>query len=130
MIDFNPDFEGADFEKDMLLPIITAIAEEKESQSKQACWTGEPGKLHVEKLLNYGHEVRIYKILRMHLTTFYAIRICVGVCTQIRVDFVMNNTRQNAKYCTSICIFKVTLQAYKCNGFVLGNSEPPVKDQF
>ena len=56
-MDFNPDFEGADFEEDLLLPIITAIAEEEESQSKQACRTGEPGKLYVEKLLNCGPEV-------------------------------------------------------------------------
>ena len=74
MMDFSPDFGRADFKEDLLLPIITAIAEKEESQSKQACRTGEPGKLYVEELLNCGHKGRIYKGLRMHLATFYAFR--------------------------------------------------------
>ena len=36
-MDFSPDLEKADFEENLLLPIITAIAEEKKSQSQQAC---------------------------------------------------------------------------------------------
>ena len=73
MMNFNPDFESADFEEHPLLPIITAIVEEEESQSKQACQIDEPEKLYIKKLLNCGHKVWIYEILRMHLATFYTI---------------------------------------------------------
>ena len=57
MMDFNPDFEKADFEKNLLLFIITAIAEEEKSQSKQVCQTGKHRKLCIEKLLNFEHNV-------------------------------------------------------------------------
>ena len=32
-MDFNPDFEKADFEKNLLYPTITVIIEEEKSQS-------------------------------------------------------------------------------------------------
>ena len=73
-MDFNPNFERADFEENLLLPIITAIAEEEKSQSKQACQTSELRKLYVEKLLNCGHKSQIYEVFCMHLATFYALQ--------------------------------------------------------
>ena len=68
-MDFDPDFEGVDFE-DVLLPIVTAIVEEEEeeSQAKQACRTGVLGKLYIEEPLNCGHEVRIYEVSITHST--------------------------------------------------------------
>lgn len=71
-MDFDPDFDEFAFE-DILLPIVTAIGEE-ESQAKQSCRTGLPGKLYIEQLLNCQHEVRIYEVFRMRLITFYALR--------------------------------------------------------
>ena len=55
IVDFNTDFEKADFKEDLLLSIITVTIEERKNQSKQACWTDKPGKLYIEKLLNYEH---------------------------------------------------------------------------
>ena len=92
-MDFNSDFEKFDFEKELLLSIITATAEKEKSQNKQTCWIGESRKLYVEKLLNCKHQVWIYKILCMHLATFYVIRICIKSCTQICVDFIINNIK-------------------------------------
>ena len=54
--DSDPDFDEFDFE-DEQLPIVTTIVEEEESQTRQACRTGVPGKLYIEELLNCKHDV-------------------------------------------------------------------------
>ena len=71
-MDFDPDFEGVDFE-DVLLPIVTAIVEgkEEESRAKQACQTG------VEELLNCGHEVRIYGSRGYSVVLLYGTKPCM-----------------------------------------------------
>ena len=67
--------------------VLAAAQQVVTSQEKKALWTDSERKLkhnYTSELLGCGHEGRIYRVLRMKLSTFYSLRDWCVANTQLR----------------------------------------------
>jgi hypothetical protein len=62
------------FEEAVFCTVFATIQEDSQHDKKKCWYTAMPGSKYVDELLNSKHPDRIQQVLRMQLSTFYALR--------------------------------------------------------
>ena len=70
---------------------ILLLLAAREQQQKRRVQTGQTGQEYIQELLDSGHPVRVFHVLRMQLATFYTLCDWLAINTDLKGSPITSN---------------------------------------